>query len=275
MSSDPTTSNTYLRHLMVTRLMVTAGGSKDARYPYCLDGIPAEPRIFLLCSGEAMINFEGAERRIAAGATIFLPAWSHRKLFLRRKMSASWRVLSFTTVEPVFLESTSLMIRPKCNISMEAASFRRITSLIKMGDEISDLVAEGEMKALLARFIAGIESSQESRTASSNRSSSASVDAVIQYIVKNYKDVDLLENLHRVSKLSPNYFRDLFKKRMGITPGMYITKIRMRAARYYLLYSGMRVKEVAAAVGFNDQFYFSRIYHGYWGHSPSMEKGSE
>ena len=68
---------------------------------------------------------------------------------------------------------------------------------------------------------------------------------------------------------TPNYFRSIFKKVMGVTPWQYVKDVRMKKAELLLTTTNMTVKEIAFFIGINDQFYFSKIFKDETGFSPS------
>lgn len=60
--------------------------------------------------------------------------------------------------------------------------------------------------------------------------------------------------------ISPSHFFALFKRYIGCAPMDYFTKLRMEEARRLLDTTDSSVKEVAAALGYDDPFYFSRVF---------------
>ena len=66
--------------------------------------------------------------------------------------------------------------------------------------------------------------------------------------------------LAAMANVSPSHFFALFKKRTGCPPMDYFTRLRMRYAGRLLDSSTASVKEVAAALGYDDPFYFSRVF---------------
>ena len=60
--------------------------------------------------------------------------------------------------------------------------------------------------------------------------------------------------------VSPSHFFVLFKRRTGCPPIDYFIRLRMRRARELLEAGSLHVKEVAAALGYEDPFYFSRMF---------------
>lgn len=68
--------------------------------------------------------------------------------------------------------------------------------------------------------------------------------------------------------ISESYFRMLFRQWAGMGPIEYRNRLRISHAKAYLLNSPMLVEEVSALVGFEDMFYFSRLFKKLTGTSP-------
>jgi transcriptional regulator GlxA family with amidase domain len=66
--------------------------------------------------------------------------------------------------------------------------------------------------------------------------------------------------LAALANVSPSHFFALFKRRTGCAPIDFFTRLRMDRARRLLEATSLRVKEVATALGYEDQFYFSRVF---------------
>ncbi len=87
---------------------------------------------------------------------------------------------------------------------------------------------------------------------------------------KNYqqdlKINDLAESFH----YSRNHLYSIFKSEYGISPQDYLLNLRIEKAKQLLSREDMKlsVKEVAYAVGFRDQLYFSKLFKKRTGSSP-------
>lgn len=77
-----------------------------------------------------------------------------------------------------------------------------------------------------------------------------------------------LQELSRHAGLSPARFSSLFRDQTGSSPVEHHIRLRMQAACHYLDTTAMRVKEVAAELGYDDPYYFSRIFQKTLGCSP-------
>lgn len=72
--------------------------------------------------------------------------------------------------------------------------------------------------------------------------------------------------------LSQNYLARLFKKRYGVTLTRYHALKRMELARYLLLNSDMKIKEIGARCGLPDPQHFNKLFRRFSGKSPSATR---
>lgn len=91
---------------------------------------------------------------------------------------------------------------------------------------------------------------------------------------KNHLDEQYMSNisvteLARMCGLSETHFRRLFVQFLGCSPTEYRLGKRMLKAKDMLLSGEFSVAETAAAVGFEDANYFSRIFKSHTGITPS------
>lgn len=76
--------------------------------------------------------------------------------------------------------------------------------------------------------------------------------------------------------LTPTYFCRLFKQRIEQAPIDYFIRLKIQRACQYLDFSDMAVQEVAAALGYADPYYFSRVFKRIMGVSPAQyRKGNQ
>lgn len=79
-------------------------------------------------------------------------------------------------------------------------------------------------------------------------------------------------SLHDVAgnlRLNAAYLSRLFKEYLGESIGSYVLQRKLTVAKDLLISTGLSVKEAAAAVGFRDALYFSRVFRREVGLSPT------
>lgn len=90
----------------------------------------------------------------------------------------------------------------------------------------------------------------------------------VEYIKENYYTTITLQDLASKYDKSPQQFSYLFYKYMGIRPIDYIIQYRLKKS-FEMLKDGYKVREVALLVGYDDPYYFSRLFKKHFNFSPS------
>jgi len=95
------------------------------------------------------------------------------------------------------------------------------------------------------------------------------VERVLTALEARYDDAGLtLPELASAAGLSLDHFGRVFKARTGTSPMAYVRRLRLREAALMLRQTGHRIEEIAAAVGYGDPLYFSRLFSREFGVGP-------
>lgn len=97
------------------------------------------------------------------------------------------------------------------------------------------------------------------------QSYSPMVQEMIMAVEKNYGMALNLNSFAEKFHLTPEYISNMFAKETGISFSNYRKKVRMEKAKELLLNTDMKIYEVACAVGYPDQKYFSKVFKEYAG----------
>lgn len=90
----------------------------------------------------------------------------------------------------------------------------------------------------------------------------------IEYIYENYSVDISIKELSAMEGLSETHYRTLFKSLFGISPCQYIIDRRVESAMVYLKETEKKLSEIASIVGYDDVYYFGRIFKKKTGISP-------
>jgi AraC-like DNA-binding protein/mannose-6-phosphate isomerase-like protein (cupin superfamily) len=94
-------------------------------------------------------------------------------------------------------------------------------------------------------------------------------DLAIDFLSKNLDKTLTLEEIAASVNLSASHFSFVFKQKTGFTPIEYFNHLKVQKACQYLLFTSLRIKEIAVELGIEDQFYFSRMFTKLMGISPN------
>lgn len=90
-----------------------------------------------------------------------------------------------------------------------------------------------------------------------------------QYISDHYNKGLTLESVSDHIGFNPTYFSSFFKKETGKNFSEYLTELRMKNAKLYLISTEMELADIAEEVGYNDLKYFSKLFKKSTGINPS------
>ena len=91
------------------------------------------------------------------------------------------------------------------------------------------------------------------------------VREMINVIEESYGMKLQLDAIAEKFHMTPEYLGNLFAKETGITFSNYLRQVRMEKAKELLTGTDMKIYEVACAVGYPDQKYFSKVFKEYVG----------
>jgi YesN/AraC family two-component response regulator len=92
----------------------------------------------------------------------------------------------------------------------------------------------------------------------------------IKHIRANFTEKIHIPFLAKLEGLSNSRYITLFRKEMGKTPSEYIRELRLAKACDLLLTTNMPISLVGNLSGYNDQYFFSKIFKKHIGTSPQI-----
>ena len=101
------------------------------------------------------------------------------------------------------------------------------------------------------------------------------INLVKKHIDDHYAEEITMAELSNLAAVSYNYFSRLFKNQVGKTFPEYLTEYRMRRALLLLEEPSLQIQEVAARVGYQSIYSFSRAFKRCYGVSPLKYRSDE
>ena len=227
--------------------------------------------ILIFCiRGKGWAEIDGRRFTIAAGEVLFIPAnkphaygaddddpwsihWAH---------FAGTAAASYASLPPVHEYVLSI---PSADAKEIARMFRESYRLASTGlTERTVLLVSHSL-----RYVLGLLFFQTGRSlGSSSLTNAHDLTKSIEFMRANVARSLTLQKLSRHAGLSPTRYSALFREQTGSSPVDHHIRLRMQAACHYLDTTALSVKEVAAKLGYDDPYYFSRIFQKILGSSP-------
>ncbi len=95
------------------------------------------------------------------------------------------------------------------------------------------------------------------------------IGAVERFINDHIADPVRVADLARHAKMSTSTFAHAYPRLAGEPPYCTVRRLRLEAAKRFLLQDGLSVKECAERLGFSSEFHFSRLFKRLEGLSPT------
>lgn len=95
------------------------------------------------------------------------------------------------------------------------------------------------------------------------------VDQSISFMQKNINRSIKISDLSSQVCLSESHFSKIFRNKTGSSPLDYFINLKMQEAIRLLTNQSLKIKEVAYRLGYNDPYYFTRIFTKHIGSSPA------
>ena len=122
---------------------------------------------------------------------------------------------------------------------------------------------------LIATFVF---SQQQNQNSSSPEK--AIIRETIDYMKNNLDKTIRIEDFADLNKYSVSHFSKLFRLTTGMSPIEYFIHLKMQKACQLLYTDDSRVKQIAALLGYDDPYYFSRLFKKYMNTSPETYRKS-
>lgn len=225
--------------------------------------------LIYVASGYGHAGIKKENFKLAPGDFIFLPAKTkhHYQSDEKNPWSIYWIHFSGNTSSEIL--KTMLLHQASYKGSVEigtrrASLFDEIYGNLERGYGIENLIFVGmALSYFLSSFIFN---SNYNQLEGENKEDI--VDVSINFMQKNFHKSLTLKEIARSISFSASHFSFLFKKKTGYSPIEYFNHLKVQKACQYILFTDLRIKEISNHVGFEDQYYFSRLFSKLMGLSP-------
>lgn len=227
--------------------------------------------LHIILSGEGWFEANGKRENLHSGQ-IFLEkpneltwyAASERRPWTYCWMTFEGRLAEHCVEQAGFTTATNVM-----NSYVEPEKFYNLASALL---ELPELTLANELRrlGLLIQFLGlAVESASRSRKGCHNISFTPNsyVDYAIDFMQSNYDRIRVSDIADYIG-IDRSYFSTIFSSRVGVSPQLYLMRIRMRRGSELLINTDKSIKVIASAVGYKDALTFSKVFKSFYGVSP-------
>lgn len=231
--------------------------------------------IHYVLSGKGNIKMEDANYELSAGDLFLLPPHSNAIYEPKREdpWSYIWIELNGSSIKTVLdvtsFSSSNFIFKDNENEYLKQ-------TLIEMIHE-DNLSTEASESLLIVSYIFKVFSFLVKYYPKSKNINITKKEETVQeierYLYIHYNDTNLsIGNVAEEFSFSQSYITRLFKSQTGITPIQYVDELRMKKAIELLNRHSLTIDQIAEAIGYKNQFYFTKRFKKYYGMPPSKYK---
>lgn len=205
-----------------------------------------------ILSGEAEYCFQGKRQIARAGNVLYLARNSQYSIRVTDNQYTFLFVdFNFSPSDVVFENE----VYQSKSVSVLENSFSKLYTLWSYGN-ISDKIY---CKSILYQIYSELVKSSFSQYVS--RSRREQMEQIAQYITRNLSDSNLnVEQLSHLCQISDVHFRRIFSCIYHVSPVKFLRNARINRAKELLLLEQYTVAEVAEQCGFQNHYYFSKVF---------------
>lgn len=112
----------------------------------------------------------------------------------------------------------------------------------------------------------------QKQRSSARESTHMNLEAVHQFMHEHISEQISLNELADVAGLSVTHFSRRFSEQCGLSPIEYFIRLKMHQAAELLHHTDLSIASIAETLGYEDQYYFSRIFKKVYGQAPSKHR---
>lgn len=149
------------------------------------------------------------------------------------------------------------------------ADFEYAQSAVRLGafDYLVKPIDQEQLNHVLERILASDGKIQDDRQ--DEEAPPSTIKMILSEMRQNYTADITLTDLAQKYQISPGYLSRLIKEELQLSFSEYIASKRIQKAKELLAEENLSIEEIAERVGYNDYYYFTKVFTKIAGISPS------
>jgi AraC-like DNA-binding protein/mannose-6-phosphate isomerase-like protein (cupin superfamily) len=233
-----------------------------------------EYQVLYITEGFGVLETRDASYNLTAGSLMIIsPGKWHR---YRPNKKTGW-VENFIGFDGRFARqilATDLIVENlpviNCGLKEEVVDlYNRIFDVTKNEKPGYQQVASGDVVKLIGTVLSHIKNKDFS-----GKPIETIIEKIRQHINDHFNEEIDFAAMASQNSIGYSYFRKMFKKFTGISPGQYTLQVRVARAKDLLITTENSIKDIAYETGFESVYYFSRIFKEKMGKTPTDLRNS-
>ncbi len=265
-------------HPLISSLMPTdIGWFPEARHHYCERTQGIAQHILILCvAGEGWVRLHDTLHSLGPGEALLISKDTPHVYGSAEARPWSIHWVHFMGVSADYYAHQVPELRPVISIDPETT-----TRLSHLFSECCDVFAANFVmqrmiyaSQVLHHLLGALFFDNRSFSPTLLTSRFHNLEATRAYLGEHIDRSLTLDQMARHAGLSKSHFSRLFKEQTGYSPTDYFIHLKMQRACMLLSLSRKSIREIGSDVGYDDPYYFSRIFKRIMGSPPQAYRKS-
>lgn len=260
------------RHPLTAELYVPDLGWFPRALHHCRERLHgSDEHILIYCrAGGGWFDIDGRERTLSSGQALLIPRGKPHRYGANQ--TNPWSIHWAHFAGDAALLYTNKFRPPGYEIPISKVVEKNIERLYR---ECYQALGSGHtlnnyiLVAHVFRHLLGLLFLEGGSINSDGTTQSHDLTESIEFMRSNLSRTLALNELAQQAGLSPSRYSALFRAQTGTSPVEHHIGLRIQAACRLLITTGLNTKEICARLGYDDPFYFSRLFGKVMGVSPS------
>lgn len=139
-----------------------------------------------------------------------------------------------------------------------------------------ELMGKGIILEMLVLILRSLSSQQSDKflanISEKDKKKQTLVNHTVYYLENHHQEDITLETLAEMLYISPTQLSKVFRTITGKSPIKYLIEIRLKHAYELLIHTNLTIREISEEVGYQDPFYFSKLFKKHYGLAPSKTR---
>ena len=235
----------------------------------------ASQYVLIYCTeGEGWFELNDQIQKVTANQVFILPKGQAHSYGC--KSTKSWTIywIHFDGLQASFFAEgfdKPLLVLPEKDSRIEdrLRLFEEIFSTLKNGYSRSNLEFSSSTLIYFLGTLKYLSAYRSGNTSDQPSEQRDVAEEAIHFMRENVRKRLHLKDLADYVGYSTSHFSALFQEKTGYSPFHYFIHLKIQEACHFLDFSEMKVNQISMLMGFEDPFYFSRIFTKIMGDSPS------
>jgi len=269
----------YMKYPMIRSCYVTdLGFFPNAKHHYRERQEGADETILIYCmDGKGVIELEKSNVVLERGMVYTIPPGMPHKYYADKvgPWSILWLHFKGESLDqfPLFeAEVAPITLASPEENEMIQIYFMRLFEIAENGHTLGNMICLSQLLLTILSEIHFFERESELNKVDRN------LTKAVNYMYENLSKELTLEDVADFMELSKSYVNLIFKEHTKRAPLEFFTHLKIQQACKYLRLTNMFIYEISANLGYEDQYYFSRIFKKVMGISPKAyrkQKGAK